>query len=523
MILAFAALPMAANAQNIQEAYIDIVNQINKEYEDFRAKCNAEYLDFVRQAWDEYKGKPAVPRPKLEEKLPSKIDGDVAETTKARNVAKPVGTNRLFFFKKKDKYANDEEFKKDRAQPVSAVKEVSAAEMAGEVATVSSKKGKAAKLPETAAKASYKYFEFKFYGTDMKVRLDASKPLKLGKFTPYNVADVLEKLSTKEYDNFIYDMLAIRNDYNLSDWAFYQLARTVADKFCGEKTNEAALLTGYALYQSGYKIRFAYDQQSARIHPLISFKRVMYDYACWDLDGDTYSLIEKDAPDNIMICPAKFRNEKSLSLYIPSEQNFVEEKAESRTFTAKRYPQMSVTISVNKNLLDFYSNYPASYDGEDQSTTWYTEANTPLAKSVKDQAYPTLRAALEGKSKIDKVKMILNFCQTAFEYRLDDEVWGGDRVFFAEETLHYPYQDCEDRAILFTRLVRDLVGLKCALVHYEGHLSAAVCFGGDEVYGNYYILDQGKFTACDPTYEIASIGMEQPDLENAAIAVLVLD
>ena len=34
--------------------------------------------------------------------------------------------------------------------------------------------------------------------------------------------------------------------------------------------------------------------------------------------------------------------------------------------------------------------------------------------------------------------------------------------------------NCEDRAILFTRIVRDLLGLKCILIYYPGHLASAV-------------------------------------------------
>ena len=70
----------------------------------------------------------------------------------------------------------------------------------------------------------------------------------------------------------------------------------------------------------------------------------------------------------------------------------------------------------------------------------------------------------------------MKFVET-FEYKLDSEMWGvADRAFFPDETLHYPYRDCEDGAILFTRLVRDLLGLPSALVYYPGHLAAAVAF-----------------------------------------------
>ena len=86
-------------------------------------------------------------------------------------------------------------------------------------------------------------------------------------------------------------------------------------------------------------------------------------------------------------------------------------------------------------------------------------ANTPVEAEVKAQLYPQLEAQLKGLSQKEAVERILNWVQTGFEYEYDNKVWGHDRAFFAEETLFYPYCDCEDRSILLTRLVRDLLHL----------------------------------------------------------------
>ena len=76
--------------------------------------------------------------------------------------------------------------------------------------------------------------------------------------------------------------------------------------------------------------------------------------------------------------------------------------------------------------------------------------------------------------KLEAVERLLNLLQTGLTYGYDSEVWGCDRAFFAEETLYYPFCDCEDRAILLSRLVRDLLGLETILVYYPGHLAMAV-------------------------------------------------
>jgi hypothetical protein len=129
---------------------------------------------------------------------------------------------------------------------------------------------------------------------------------------------------------------------------------------------------------------------------------------------------------------------------------------------------------------------------------------------------------LSGKSKLQAAEELLNFVQTALVYEYDDTVWGGDRAFFPEEKLFYPYADCEDRSILFSRLVRDLLGLKVVLLYYPGHLATAVRFEGEEPLGDYLQLDDGRYYIADPTYIGAPIGVSMPSVRDEKIKVIVL-
>lgn len=118
--------------------------------------------------------------------------------------------------------------------------------------------------------------------------------------------------------------------------------------------------------------------------------------------------------------------------------------------------------------------------------------------------------------------MLLNFVQTAFVYEYDDKVWGYDRAFFAEETLFYPYCDCEDRSILFSRLVRDLLGLKVVLIYYPGHLATAVRFS-ENVTGDYLSVNTSRYVICDPTYIGAPVGRTMPNMNNGNAKVILLE
>ena len=129
---------------------------------------------------------------------------------------------------------------------------------------------------------------------------------------------------------------------------------------------------------------------------------------------------------------------------------------------------------------------------------WAFYAQTPLNSVIREALYSQFGKLLHGKTELQAANMILNFVQTAFVYQYDEDIWGRDRSFFAEESLYYPYCDCEDRSILFSHLIRDLLGLEVALIYSPGHLFAAVEFSED-VAGSYVMVGNRKFVICEPT------------------------
>ena len=145
-----------------------------------------------------------------------------------------------------------------------------------------------------------------------------------------------------------------------------------------------------------------------------------------------------------------------------------------------------------------------------------------MSEQTKSSLYPRLRAAIAGKSQREAANVLLNFVQKAFDYGYDEKIWGQDRAFFAEETLYYPYSDCEDRSILFSRLIRDLLDLDVVLVYYPGHLATGVHFDEDGP-GDYLTVGGCRYIICDPTYIGAPVGRSMPNLEDAAVQAILLE
>ena len=103
--------------------------------------------------------------------------------------------------------------------------------------------------------------------------------------------------------------------------------------------------------------------------------------------------------------------------------------------------------------------------------------------------------------------------QTAFKYKTDEGQFGIENYLFPEETLYYPYSDCEDRSVFFAWLVHSLLGLEVVGLDFPGHIAAAVNF--NEKFRGDAVLHKGKrYVVTDPTYINASAGMTMPDFKN---------
>ena len=174
---------------------------------------------------------------------------------------------------------------------------------------------------------------------------------------------------------------------------------------------------------------------------------------------------------------------------------------------------MRVQLSSNQSLMDFYHTYPRM--------GWQEYALAPMdevnAKLITDAFAPVL----VGKKDTEKADMILHFVQTAFTYGYDNQIWGRERPFFSDETLNYPQSDCEDRAILFSNLIRRLTDLDIVLLYYPNHLSTAIRFNED-IQGDYLFVDGQKYFVCDPT-GYKPIGHAYDEFKNVQAKVIKIE
>ena len=363
------------------------------------------------------------------------------------------------------------------------------------------------------------YNTFTYYGTKMQVRWGDLQSFKIGGNDDKALANAFRKLTETKYNNLLSDCLKLRKKYNLCDWAYYKMLEALAVTACGKNTNEATFVQGVLYQQSGYTMRFAKDKSSKELSVLVKANGIVYNVNPIVVSGKTFFVFKDSKEQQLKVCNIAYKDERDMQMVINQLPLLDSNHSDTRNINSMSY-NIKVKSVVNKNLLDFMKEYPKTYDGKNHMTHWAYYANTPVSREMQQNIYPQLKERLQNTNELTAVNMLLNWAQTGFEYEIDEKVWGYERAFFAEETLFYPFSDCEDRAILFSHLVRDLVGLDVVLVYYPGHLAAAVCFNED-VKGDFLMLENKKFVIADPCYIRARVGSTMPGMDNK-IAKIIL-
>jgi len=442
------------------DEFDEFVFDINREFDNFRDSINYVYAEFIKHGWKEFDPKPAVKKP-----ADQKVKPEVTKRDQPKE-----STDRFWFRLKRNKVKKAPE-PKPQPVPIAQVKE------------------------DTEDLDDETMVDCNLWGTTFSVHFNPKNAIRLKDLAPQTISDAWMTLSHKKYNRLLRDCMDIRFEKQLGDWAYLLFLQEVGNT-CMGPGNEATLLAGYLYCQSGYRMRLSKDGDKLFI--LFASEHQIYDHDYFNLDGQRFYLFNTKA-NRISICNVPYPDEQSLSLVLNAQQKLNYQEGGARTFTSARNEDFKLNVNVNQHLIEFYDKYPSSIINDDYMTRWAMYANTPLEDEVKDQIYPVLRDYIQGVDKVEAVNRLLHLVQ-GFKYEYDEVVWGQDRAFFAEESLFYPACDCEDRSILLSRLVRDLLGMQVALVHYPGHLAMAVKFDdSDNATGVYYQIDDDKYYVADPT------------------------
>jgi hypothetical protein len=172
---------------------------------------------------------------------------------------------------------------------------------------------------------------------------------------------------------------------------------------------------------------------------------------------------------------------------------------------------LTIRLEFDRNYVRFMEGYP--------QTEPDIIFNVTASSVFRESAIRAFKPVLEGMAVDEALNFLLRFVQTSFDYKTDTEQFGRQRFMVPDELLHYPYSDCDDRAIMFAWLVRNLLDIPVIGLEYPGHIATAVQF--ESPIGGKRITFNGlNWLVSDPTYIFADIGMAMPSFVNVTPRVI---
>jgi hypothetical protein len=353
-----------------------------------------------------------------------------------------------------------------------------------------------------------------FFGTSIAINKIEERIPHLSGVSEKEVAAYWAALSKWRIEEAINEMLRIKATLNLNDWGMYLLAGKFFEVYFPDgNENEEVVFTVFMLNQLGYRAKIGRSQNELLALPALQNNVSNTLYFTYGNDVK-YEVIEPKRRDlsSVQTCDMDYAGAtKNIETSLSSSPHFAV-SAQTKTLNDNKD---NYTIAYNKNLVNFYATFPC--------VDFSVYAEAPLDETFLNSIESQIKAKIAGKSQEEAINFLLHLVQYSFVYKTDQEQFGYEKWNFSEETLHYPFADCEDRSILFAQLVRHFLKMSVVLVHYPGqHLATAVKFNNPNITSDYLMVDGQKYLLCDPTYVSANLGMGMPQFRKIAVEVVKL-
>jgi len=458
-------------AQDTESEYEAFVKQRMNEMLEFKNQRDKEFANFLKESWDLYTTVSGISKPMPGPDKPTIYKPPVPEIQKPEDKPEkttPPVTDKPSVPSKPEPPIKPTETKPSRPQP---------AIDAGKSGNVD------------------------FFGGKYSITVP-STTVYLSSVEEKHIAEAWTTLAKSNYKPLLESCLQLKKELQLNDWGYIMLAKS-AGRLLSKRQTDDEITFGqiFILLQSDYKVKMA--RVNGRLGLLVATDQTLYSTPYVDMGVDRYFIIANNTSERVQSINTYKKDFASATKRVDmnvGRQPLLLSKPVQKTIT---YPQRNFKIeaSVNKNLIDFYNSFPQT------DIPVYMNAKTD---GVFDQTIlAQFKPMIEGKTSLEAASILLDFIQQSFPYATDEEQFGYEKPFFVEECFYYPYNDCEDRAVLYGYLVHNLLNLDVVLLQYPGHIATAICFP-ENVKGDYVSYKNKVYTVCDPTYINAPVGECMP-------------
>ncbi len=342
-----------------------------------------------------------------------------------------------------------------------------------------------------------------FFGVELALSYDSTRTISIrSDVSKEKITKAWKTLAGSDYEVTISELKSISKKLRLNDWATYLLVKKVADAIY-KYDNEARVFTWFLLLKMDYDAHLSF--QKNRVVLLMPVGGSLFNTVYYHLGNRQYYAIDyysKGKIGPIITYEHAYEgSSKVIDFSLKALPLLSEHKVKKSLAFTVNDAYRSLVVEYDKNLFDFYQSYPQVDYGN-----YFSAPESMLFDASVKQAFEPL---IVGKSESEAVDIILAFVQNAFKYQVDTEQFDQEKVMFPSETIFYSYSDCEDRAILFSYMVRLLLGTEVLGLKYPNHMATAVLLK-ERVKGEYILHGEKSYVVADPTYVNARVGMSMP-------------
>ena len=496
------AQPSAQTKKQNKQSFEEFRKGILSDYQEFRQTLLDRYADFLNGEWHEYESYNGVKRdskpkprtvPKISEKpQPEAVPGGTVIGSPAGPASPAPKTAPSTPAPAEPAKQTKPEPAKKPIEPKPAVEPKPSAE------------------PKPAAEPRKpKVDEFSFYGLPMQMpQIEFNITDKLYSNNDY-AAQWRSLQNADVAAQVLPEIKAIADEVGLNDYLTYQLIQFYIDsKFPKADMTSRMAAVHYLLANLGYDARIAVTGGGIPLL-LIPFKQTIYSRTYMMIGNKKFYVFEPEGyslsqtgPQQIMTCrlPEDINNGKSMDLRLGELR--IPEKPKAFVF---EYGPIHLTGEVNENIMPVLYHYPQMPVGDFAVSNIQPKLREQLVKQMKSQ--------LDGLEGDDAVAALLSFMHSVFDYATDEDFHGFEKPYFLEETLYYPKNDCEDRAIFYTYFLWNALGREAQLISFPGHEAATVKLD-KPVEGTCYDYQGETYYISDPTFIGSKTGMIMPPYKN---------
>ena len=518
---------MRQQMSDMRNDYNNAANSMSEEFADYKAKAIAEFADFMAKEWalfEEFKTQELsmnIPKPKeMPVAKESKVTDIVStEVAYKNNDDLPKVSNVADADKTKEQKSTPDAYVVRKLITDKGVKDVEDKEIeipSTDATTIPSVNSVAVVEQPRIVKDANLHIDF--YGKKLSFKFDDKLRLKHQGIKETQVSSYVKELAKmsqetsglwKQIDDYVKEL-------GLNEWGYFCILRSISEEVFAD-VDSRVLFTFYMLRnEGGFKVKTARGKDSNKLTLLaaIDNSKDVYSYSFFrfdDADGSKlkyYTIYGGGKPKESVYTYSFCEQDKDLKqIGLDFNSNLNMGACDVKRELSFSKINTKVTLPYNSSHIAYLNDVPM--------TIFPIYFASPISVEAQNVLNDKLNELKSKYNPVQFIDILLNFVQTAFDYKTDDQQFGYEKYFYPEEVIAYPYSDCEDRSALFAWLVTNYTDAKVVGLQYEGHLATAVCFGDNvNISGDMFSYGGKKYYVCDPTYINASIGMTMPQFKD---------